>query len=304
MSKGAMKLALEALEDRQSDNPYPYSLESKAIKALREALAKPDFWEGYVPEPVKPAQQHQDWCASVTQMLASMPPRPAPCDCKLAQPYKGIADHINQATNGGMRIDPVTGNVGIGTPSTPAQQEPVAWMDRDGDLYANEPDKNWCPPHYPLYTTPPAAQPAPDLQAELEATNRQVEILSDALAESRREVAQLKSQPAPLQEPVVWMYVNKSTHETKFQKHMRDFVDHSLWSEVPLYGEPLANHELQCVCGAVWCGDEMVHLPYKHPQAQRKPLTDEEIWQLVDGTNGSVTAFARAIEAKLKEKNT
>ena len=183
-------------------------------------------------------------------------------------------------------------------------QEPVAWMDRDGDLYANEPDKNWCPPHYPLYTTPPAAQPAPDLQAELEATNRQVEILSDALAESRREVAQLKSQPAPLQEPVVWMYVNKSTHETKFQKHMRDFVDHSLWSEVPLYGEPLANHELQCVCGAVWCGDEMVHLPYKHPQAQRKPLTDEEIWQLVDGTNGSVTAFARAIEAKLKEKNT
>jgi hypothetical protein len=37
-------------------------------------------------------------------------------------------------------------------------QEPVAWMDRDGDLYANEPPKNWCPPHYPLYTTPPAAQ--------------------------------------------------------------------------------------------------------------------------------------------------
>jgi hypothetical protein len=35
-----------------------------------------------------------------------------------------------------------------------------------------------------LYTTPPAA---PDLQAELDATNRQVEILSDALAESRRE---------------------------------------------------------------------------------------------------------------------
>jgi hypothetical protein len=29
---------------------------------------------------------------------------------------------------------------------------------------------------------------APDLKAELEATNRQVEILSDALAESRREV--------------------------------------------------------------------------------------------------------------------
>jgi hypothetical protein len=39
---------------------------------------------------------------------------------------------------------------------------------------------------------------APDLQAELDATNRQVEILNDALAESRREVAALKA----VQEPV------------------------------------------------------------------------------------------------------
>jgi len=37
-----------------------------------------------------------------------------------------------------------------------------------------------------------AALAAPDLQVELDATNRQVEILSDALAESRREVAKLK----------------------------------------------------------------------------------------------------------------
>ena len=33
---------------------------------------------------------------------------------------------------------------------------------------------------------------APDLQDELDATNRQVEILSDALAESRRQVAALQ----------------------------------------------------------------------------------------------------------------
>jgi hypothetical protein len=46
------------------------------------------------------------------------------------------------------------------------------------------------------------AQPAPDLQAELDATNRQVEILSDALAESRREVAALKA----VQEPVGYEY--------------------------------------------------------------------------------------------------
>lgn len=154
----------------------------------------------------------------------------------------------------------------------------------------------------------------------------------------------LAEQPAQHQEPVVWMYVNKSTHETKFQKYMRDFVDHSLWSEVPLYGEPLANHELQCVCGAVWLGDEMVHLPDKRPPAQQEPvawkdrtygnlhhqdfgnsiplyasppieatplasqrsvkpwvgLTDEEMLAVV---HYSQLDNARAIEAKLKEKN-
>ena len=39
-----------------------------------------------------------------------------------------------------------------------------------------------------------------EANAELDATNRQVEILSDALAESRREVATLKA----VQEPVAW----------------------------------------------------------------------------------------------------
>jgi hypothetical protein len=48
MSKEAMKLALEALE---SGKNYGF-----AIYVLRRELAKPDFWEGYVPESVKPAQ--------------------------------------------------------------------------------------------------------------------------------------------------------------------------------------------------------------------------------------------------------
>lgn len=130
--------------------------------------------------------------------------------------------------------------------------------------------------------------------------------VADNIREALAEEFWGTEQPAQ-QEPVVWMYVNKSTHETKFQKHMRDFIDHSLWSEVPLYGEPLANHELQCVCGAVWCGDEMVHLPDKHPQAQRTwvGLTDEDIDIAFDDTQegGGFDDFARAIEAKLREKN-
>jgi hypothetical protein len=39
------------------------------------------------------------------------------------EPYKGISEHMTQATKGRVRIDPVTGDVGIGTP--PAQPAPV-----------------------------------------------------------------------------------------------------------------------------------------------------------------------------------
>ena len=45
---------------------------------------------------------------------------------------------------------------------------------------------------------------------------------------------------------------------------------------------------------------------YTHPP-QRKPLTDEEIGAILEGVNAYGTrlyTFARAIEAKLKEKNT
>jgi hypothetical protein len=107
-------------------------------------------------------------------------------------------------------------------------QEPVAWMDIDekgsmsGLRYWTEPDNRH---EVALYTTPPV-QPAlvePDWKAEylksvesgcitldelreanaeLDATNRQVEILSDALAESRREVAAIKQALAAPVQPV------------------------------------------------------------------------------------------------------
>jgi hypothetical protein len=70
---------------------------------------------------------------------------------------------------------------GIWNPPAAPVQEPVALV-IDGVLV-----KSSLPEKYtgPLYTAPPAAT---DLQAELDATNRQVEILSDALAESRRDI--------------------------------------------------------------------------------------------------------------------
>ena len=69
MSKEAMKLALEALDivnPKEFAQADPDGKIDKAITALRleiDALnmastaAKPDFWEGYVPEPVKPATE-------------------------------------------------------------------------------------------------------------------------------------------------------------------------------------------------------------------------------------------------------
>ena len=69
MSKEAMKLALEALEDTLSDDPYPYSLESKAITALREALAEqpaqqePVAWKLVPTEPTEEMLKAMDECS-------------------------------------------------------------------------------------------------------------------------------------------------------------------------------------------------------------------------------------------------
>jgi hypothetical protein len=31
-------------------------------------------------------EKHEDWCDSVTKMLTSLPPKPAPCNCKRTEP--------------------------------------------------------------------------------------------------------------------------------------------------------------------------------------------------------------------------
>ena len=108
----ALKLALEAL--KQIDEAMPFPVAKLAQKVIKEALAQPEpnykkaleVWldkTEWVQETVKPhelgmhradvlkqrieatlvqPEQHQDWCASLTRMLMSMPPKPAPCNCK------------------------------------------------------------------------------------------------------------------------------------------------------------------------------------------------------------------------------
>jgi hypothetical protein len=126
------------------------------------------------------------------------------------------------------------------------------------------------------------------LRLALEALENASDIM-DSWAQKRQDdaITAIKEALAqPEQEPVVWMYVNKSTHEVRFQKHMRDFVDHGAFSEVPLFSEPLAN-QLK-TSGS--------------PIAQRKPLSDDEIVLIVAECASSAHrhddfSFARAIEA-------
>ena len=69
MSKEAMKLRAAAEKVVELCSERPLSLGkwfidmSEACESLREALAKPDFWKDYVPEPSKPNSRrrtHED----------------------------------------------------------------------------------------------------------------------------------------------------------------------------------------------------------------------------------------------------
>lgn len=47
-------------------------------------------------------------------------------------------------------------------------QEPVAWMDREGDLYKMPEIEGWAPPHTMLYAAPPQRKPLTDEEIEQE----------------------------------------------------------------------------------------------------------------------------------------
>ena len=154
--------------------------------------------------------------------------------------------------------------------------EPVAWMyiNKMGGRQVSlmEPPQELKKDYYALYM----AQPNPQLAQR----NGNCLLTGVCAAEGHRITKEKLNQ-----KPVVWMYQDKSTNEVRFQKHMRAFVDHGATDEMPLFTAP--------------------------PQREWVGLTDEEIklfWSrsLAD-TEGEtylpLPEFARAIEAKLKEKN-
>jgi hypothetical protein len=126
--------------------------------------------------------------------------------------------------------------------------------------------------------------------AELEATNRQVEILSDALAESRREVAALKA----VQEP--WGYGRMSWGEKIFLPTLpsvRDGGWMALYTTPPAQRQWVGLTDIEklsvCRVGPVYAPDGVVT---RTPIQYRKEL------------EGVALMAVRQAEAKLKELNT
>ena len=78
--RDAAQQALEALEPYADIKPRDWKTDREKLwrsyDALRAALAE------------QAEQEHQPWCASLTQLLMSNPPKPAPCNCK-PEPERG-----------------------------------------------------------------------------------------------------------------------------------------------------------------------------------------------------------------------
>jgi hypothetical protein len=248
----ALDLALEALEGNTTNpiiDPDQAAIEDQAINAIKQARALD-----------KKAENARELGLDY-------------------EPHKGLSEHLAQATNGRVRIDPVTGDVGIGT--------------------------------------------APDLQAELDATNRQVEILSDALAESRRQVAAMKAvqepvfceycggnddadfglptdhctdcarpqpaaQPAPVQEPVAWICNHYEEGVKNDVDYWQDDID-ALPVGTPLYTTPPAAKRQ-------WVGLTSDEIDFLYRISM--DAVDSKGWGFLNHER-----FAEHIEAKLKEKN-
>jgi hypothetical protein len=290
ITEKALKLALEALECLKRDfdaDQFEWEIADVAITAIKQARSAPVQVFDHVTAARQGLRDAQNRSRQISNLINC-----GTCGYPLAP-----EERTSLIERDGVMVKPAP------------VQEPVAWMFEDDEdnghkTFRQTPPSpevvaylaKWNRPAWvPIYTTPPAA---PDLQAdlvkanaqaehferewylrgdELEATNRQVEILSDALAESRREVAALKA----VQEPVAF-----------FDPQGKGFY----WAKPTKITAP------------VTVDVEPLPLYTTPPAAQRQwvGLTDEEITDIWAETTPYYHEddFARAIEAKLKKLNT
>ena len=165
IDEATVKLALEALVLNNAewksladsgDSGYwkaedqdHYQQTNKAITALETELAKPDFWEGYVPEP-------DSTCSNALRIQH----KPYPRTCKKC----GLGPCVELAQ---QALDKKAENAReLGLDYEPAQQEPVAWLHTkiEGVAVSHRPaDLNKHPDRWEaLYKTPP---PCPTCEA-------------------------------------------------------------------------------------------------------------------------------------------
>jgi hypothetical protein len=65
----------------------------ETVKPHELGMHRADVLKQRIQDALAQPKQHQDWCASLTQMLMSMPPKPAPCNCKPPQrTWVGLTD--------------------------------------------------------------------------------------------------------------------------------------------------------------------------------------------------------------------
>jgi hypothetical protein len=217
------------------------------------------------------------------------------------EPYKGLSEHLSQASGGMVRIDPVTGNVGIGTP----EAQPAVQEGRDWSLLAATQES--LREHMAEIKRLKAAQPAPvqeicwiDKTRFKELQEGQSVITTLTSHRAFLDDVALYAAPQPEQEPVVgtktWFEDGKVINQNLTASEIYKKPDEE---EYLSKAYRLAN-ELRC------------HLAIAPPpQRTWVGLTDEEIWASVGriGTSDSdvnpyaILGDARAIEAKLKEKN-
>ena len=294
-----LKLALEALEYiyNGANNQGPHTgiswrcVSNKAepvITALREALAKPDFWEGYEPEP-------DSTCNNTLRAQGKAYPR----TCKKCGfgPCVGLAQQAldKKAENArelGLDYEPVCNKdpqgcwnvrcqLGKKCKNTPAQQEPVGKVTETiGGAFKCEFSKPLQKGAL-LYTTPPAQQePVYHLRQYGDVTKEQLD--------RYMATGDINPQPAQ-QEPVAWTLLLTGEHNGLVGKAGEKFVGApEYYKRVDVYTSPPAQQEP--------VGFAVMQLPWVG-------LTDED-WTEIENMPDTFDQGVAWAQARLKRNNT
>ena len=331
----ALDLALEALEELQPDDAYPYSLQSKAITAIKQARSAP------VQEPV-----FCEYCGGNDDADFGLPtdhctdcarPQPAAQQALVQEPVALPCCGYTDAS--AIKWNPFNGvvqchNCGqtYATSAAPAQ-EPVAFNAGVPPLYPEMKDGETISVEY---TTPPGGRQSEDC---LTAAQEDIQRLSALVRAQQITIDKLEqARSAPVQEPVAvigsgfqllycredWakglkigdkLYTTPPAQPAPVQEQIVALIDENqrLRAELKFNTPPAAQRQ----CKWPTCQSEEYQralaeqinqeLVTGAAQWQWVGLTDEEFEDIELGcrstSSGKIEAMQK-VEAKLKEKNT